>query len=186
MGRFVMIVIAVCLVVSQYTAIAFAQEGPPALIVLVRHGDTSPDVPGDRPLNAQGMKRANDLAAALSHVRLTAIVTTQLRRTRETAQPAASKFKLAAEIVPYRGGALEPHINAVTAAVRRHPDGAVLVVGHTNTLPPLIQALGGPQVPRICETTFDNLFVLVSTPAGARLVHGRYGAPSPPVEPDCH
>jgi broad specificity phosphatase PhoE len=186
MGRFVTIVIAVCLAASQHTAIAFAQEGSPSLIVLVRHGDTSPDVPGDRPLNALGVRRANDLAAALGHVGLTAIITTQVRRTRETAQPVASKFKLATEIVPYRGNDLSGHIQATVAAVRRHPGGAVLVVAHTNTLPPLISTLGGPQVATICETTFDNLFMLVPGAAGVRFVHGRYGAANSPTEPNCH
>jgi phosphohistidine phosphatase SixA len=186
MGRIRLIAVAVGLVMSQPAASAFAQDGIPALIVLVRHGDTSPDVPGDRPLNALGLKRANDLAAALNDMKPTAIIATPFRRTQETAKPVASAFKLALEIIPYRGAMLESHVKEVAAAVRRHSGGSVLVVGHTNSLPPLVRALGGPQIKAICETTFDNLFMMVPAASGARFVQARYGAASPiSTKQDC-
>jgi hypothetical protein len=61
----------------------------------------------------------------------------------------------------------------------------VLVVGHSNTVPKIIAALGGPQMPEICETQFGNLFVLEPAPAGARLVRSLYGAADPPNAPGC-
>jgi broad specificity phosphatase PhoE len=48
-------------------------------------------------LTAAGAKRAQDLAAVLGNANLTAIITTQLRRARETAQPIAAELGLAAE-----------------------------------------------------------------------------------------
>jgi len=36
----------------------------------------------------------------------------------------------------------------------------VLVVGHSNTIPAVVKALGGPEV-TIGENEYDNLFILV-------------------------
>src|ERR1700716_2419012 len=66
-------------------------------LVLVRHADTAA-LP-DRPLSAAGLKRAQDLAATLRNAGVTAILTTQLRRTRETAQPLATALGLIPEVI---------------------------------------------------------------------------------------
>jgi hypothetical protein len=61
----------------------------------------------------------------------------------------------------------------------------VLVVGHSTTVPLIIAALGGPRLPEICETVFDNLFVLVPATGKMQFVHSRYGAASPTPGSDC-
>ena len=157
---------------------------PPAVVV-VRHADTSPDIPGDRPLNAEGVRRSRDLLAALRNMRFDGVITTQLRRTRQTAQPLADAMGLAPEVVPLMPSQEQAHLRAIGEAIRKHKSGAVLVVGHSNTVPLIIQALGGPRVPQICETVFDNLFVLMPADGKVQLLHARYGAPSPPSGPGC-
>ncbi len=150
----------------------------PAMIVLVRHADRASNPSNDPPLTTAGAKRSQDLAAVLGDAKLTAIITTQLRRTRETAQPIAAMLGLAADPIYLDPQQQDAHIKAVLAALRNRAGGSVLVVGHSTTVPALIEALGGPHLAVICETVYDNLFVLIPTSATPFLVKSRYGAVS--------
>ncbi len=124
---------------------------------------------------------------ALRDAGVTAIITTQLRRTRETARPLATACGLTPEIVPVRvdWDSVDAHAKAVVAAIRRHPGEVVLVVGHQNTVPEIIAALGGPRLRTICDPIFGNLYVMVPGPGSVHLVQSHYGAPDPEVGPDC-
>jgi phosphohistidine phosphatase SixA len=155
----------------------------PALIVLVRHADREP--PDDPPLTAAGVQRARDLAAALGNTKFSAIITTQLTRTRDTAQPVATALGLTPEIVTNNPAERDAHIKALAAALRKHAGGSVLVVSHSNLTSAIIASLGGPRLPNICETVYDHLFVLVPTAGKIQMVNSRYGAASPPPGPDC-
>jgi phosphohistidine phosphatase SixA len=156
----------------------------PAMIVLVRHAEKAANPPDDPHLTAEGAKRARDLAAAVGAANLTAIVTTQLLRTRETAQPAATAFGLTINPIQVDPEQPDAHVNAMLAALRKQSGGSVLVVGHSNTVPKLIQALGGPHLPEICESVYDRLFVVTPTPGKTLIVQSRYGAPS--TEQNCN
>ena len=48
---------------------------------------------------------------------------------------------------------------------KEEPRGVVLVVGHSNTVPEILAALGYPEKVEIPATQFDDLFVV--TPRGA-------------------
>jgi broad specificity phosphatase PhoE len=170
------------------------------VLVLVRHADKAAQPADDPPLTAAGAKRAQDLAAALRNAGVTAIITTQLRRTRETAQPLATALGLVPEVVtvgeralvsnPAADARLPPevvreraeYIKVLEPAVRRL-SGVVLVVGHDWSVPGLIASLGGPQLPNICVSVYDNLFVLTSAKGKTNLIQARYGEPTP--DTDC-
>ena len=84
-------------------------------------------------------------------------------------------------LTPYNapsGESLEKHIQSVVDEVmRRSPREAVLVVGHGNTVPLIIKALGGPEIEEIEDSNYSALFILVIPPEGTpRLVRGEYGA----------
>jgi broad specificity phosphatase PhoE len=153
--------------------------------VLVRHADTAPDSGSNPPLTAAGAKRAQDLAATLRDTKFSAVITTQLIRTRDTAQPVVAVLGLTPEVVNLNPAERETHIKTMVAAVRKHAGGSLLVVGHSGTVPGIIAALGGPRLPDICETVFDNLFMLVPVAGKVQFVHARYGAPSPTPGQDC-
>lgn len=153
------------------------------MVILVRHAEKAAEPGNDPPLGAAGIARAEALAAALRDARVTAIITTQFRRTRDTARPLADSLKITPQVVAAGGAAA--HVEAVVAAVRQHRDGAVLVVGHGNTVPAIIAALGGPRLPDLCESAYANLFTLVSDASGTRLVRSRYGPAEPEPGPDC-
>ena len=95
----------------------------------------------------------------------------------------AAKFGLTPQAVPLTGGT-GAHVNAVAEAVRKG-SGTVVVVGHSNTIPAIIKALGGPALADICETSYSGLFLLHAEQGGkpASLVRATYGAADPSGAP---
>ena len=163
---------------------ARATADHPQIVVLVRHAERSDAPAGDVTLSETGQARADELVAALAEARIDTIVTTQFRRTRDTAAPLARALKLTPTVVE-AGRDTAAHVRAVVAAIRAG-GSAVLVVGHSNTVPAIIGALGGPAMEELCEFEYSNLFTLaLTTGQPARLVHGHYGAPDPPAATGC-
>ena len=175
---------------TAYVAVAFsfvlisgASTQPAAdlpTIFIVRHADRA-SVPVDDPgLTVAGQRRAEDLAATLQNAGITAVVTTDLRRSRETAAPLTSKLKISAQAfpLPSKGSKTEreQHITEIVDAIRKQKSGAVLVVGHETTVPLIITALGGPKIPDICPSVYDALFILAPSKEGVAFVSTRYGA----------
>jgi broad specificity phosphatase PhoE len=55
------------------------------------------------------------------------------------------------------------------------PGSTVLVVGHSNTISPLLRSLGGWDEPPLSESEFDRMYVVVlRTPGAATLVRAAY------------
>lgn len=150
------------------------------VVVLVRHAEKAVVEAGnnDPPLSEAGQARARALLDELSGWRFDAVITTERQRTQATARPLMQAQGLTPEIVSLRHGAA--HADSVAAAVRRHAGHRVLVVGHSNTVPAIIHALGGPRLPDLCEPEFSNIFLVVLRPGADPLVARRtYGAPDP-------
>jgi len=125
-------------------------------VVLVRHAE--PVATGTDPdLSTAGKKRALTLARVLTDAGITSIFTSDLRRTKETAKPLATQLAIAPVVIA--------DAPATAAAQIKTAAGRVLVIGHTNTVPDIIKALGGPPDVEIPHTDFDRLFVL-TVPAG--------------------
>lgn|GEM_PF-2287370 len=137
----------------------------------------------DPPLTERGRARALALADTLRDAGITAIITTQWKRTRDTAKPLAEILRITPEIVPVYEGQARENGRAVAAAVRRHNDGIVLVVGHI-TVTGVISALGGPTLPTICDNVFSDLFQWTPALGEFGLVHFHYGK-SENISPVC-
>jgi len=169
----VAIVFAVLLSPDATTS-AFAQAT--TLVILVRHAEKA-DMSSDPELSPAGAARARALYAAVADARIDRIITTNYKRTRLTAAVAADSLGIDPIVVAVSGG-LAAHVNAVAdAALGDGSGGAVLVVGHSNTIPAIISALGGPQLPDIDESVYSDFFVLqIPSEGKPRLAHGRYGA----------
>ncbi len=133
-------------------------------VILVRHAEQEA---GDDPrLTAEGMERARELAAALEGTVLDAAYATQFRRTRETAAPAADRFGLSVTVFE-AAAPVEEHAAALAGHLLREHDGeTVLVVGHSNTVPLIVEALGGDTVPPIADDEYENVYVVVVPPSG--------------------
>ena len=136
-------------------------------IYLVRHAEKAA---GDDPdLTVVGRARADILANELKQAGLTAIYSTDTRRTRQTALPIAKATGLT--VLPYDAGNLETFANML-----RSTPGNILVVGHSNTTPELVKALGGkPGAPIVETTEYDRLYVLTSKGRGFQTEIRRYG-----------
>jgi hypothetical protein len=70
------------------------------------------------------------------------------------------------------------HVKSVAEAVMK-AKGVVLVVGHSNTVPAIVTALGGPKLPDICDASYATMFVVTPATNGApaSVVRASYGAP---------
>lgn len=146
----------------------------PRQVFLVRHAERFND--GEDPgLTAIGEARAQALATALREAGITAIITTQWRRTRDSAKPLASQLRITPEVIPVYEGKANENIQEVVAALRQHQDETVLVVGHI-TVTNVIAGLGGPRLPTICESVFSDLFLFTPAEGDRGLLHLRYGA----------
>lgn len=154
----------------------------PATVILVRHAEKAPQTESDPVLSDAGTQRAKDLAAALADAGIGSVITTQYQRTRLTAADVLSATKLT-PIVVSAGGASHPA--EVAAAIMKRPAGeVVLVVGHSNTITPIIAALGGPKMGSICDSQYSNLYIMQMTAPAPRLIRASYGKPDP-ADPAC-
>jgi len=156
-----------------------------SLVILVRHAEKAAG--GDDPgLTMEGWARAEALVKALSCVKLDGVITTRYQRTRLTAAPVVKAQKLEpVEVAASRD--LTAHAAEVASLVNAMPAGsAVLIVGHSNTLGPIIAALGGPVIPELCDGQYDGLFFLDRGGTAPRLVRGHYGAADAPGADGCH
>jgi broad specificity phosphatase PhoE len=140
-----------CLLVGLVLSTANAQS----TIFFVRHAEKA-DATKDPDLSEAGRGRAEALAKLLRDANITAIYATELKRTQQTAAPLAKSLGLNVAILPAAD-------RAGLVAKLRTSTGNSLVVGHGNTIPDLLEALGFSQPPNIAENDYDNLFVVVLT-----------------------
>ncbi len=132
-----------------------------SVIVLVRHAEKASSG-GDPELAPEGRRRAEALARMLRDMDLDAVYTTDFLRTRETARPVAESQGL--PLTLYDPEKLDELAEELLAGGRR-----VLVVGHGNTTPELLRALGGDPGGPIREDEYDRLYLFAggSEPATA-------------------
>ena len=119
-------------------------------IYLTRHAEKS--ATGTDPvLTAEGVTRANNIAASLKKSGITSIYSTNFARTRQTAQPLSTLTSVPVQIYD------DSQMANFVAQLKALP-GNTLVVGHSNTVPELVRLLSGDVVPAIPETEFDRLY----------------------------
>jgi broad specificity phosphatase PhoE len=180
-GLRVVILAAVATFASLAAQPASAQA--PTVVIVVRHAERAPGS-GDPPISEAGTQRAMALAEIGKLSAVSAIITTQFQRTRQTAALLAEALKITPVVVPTQAD-LAKHAAEVAAAVRQQAGKTVLVVGHSNTVPAIVAALGGPKLPDLCEPEYDSITTLILDPGGSvRIVRTRFGA-STPVDATC-
>lgn len=131
---------------------------PCGMVFLVRHAEAEAEG-DDPPLTAAGRARAEALARVLGDAGVERVLSTDFRRTRETAAPIAAALGLEVEIYDPRD--LPGLVEALDD--RR---GRVLIVGHSNTTPEVVRLLGGDPGPPVDHHEHDRLYV-VTRPAAA-------------------
>jgi broad specificity phosphatase PhoE len=137
-----------CLLFSLLLSTATAQS----TIFIVRHAEKA-DATKDSDLSEAGRARAEALARMLKDANITAIYTTEFKRTQQTAAPLAKALGIKVTIRPAKATDFAFKLGTV--------HGNTLVVGHGDTIPDLIKELGISEPINISENDYDNLFVVV-------------------------
>jgi len=128
---------------------------PVTTVFLVRHAEKHTQPMGDPALTTAGQERAITLSRILKEAKISAIYSTRFVRTRQTALPLADVFDL--PIIQYEAKDFEGLVDQI---VSEHAGEVILVVGHSNTVPQIIEAFGADPVMPIADNDYDNLFAL--------------------------
>jgi len=170
-AQFVLLLSVLLLLWAAPATSALAQEE--TLIFLVRHAERADDggeAQDDPHLSAAGYARAQALAEMLTDAGLTHIHSSDYIRTRETAAPTAEAVGV--EVATYNVRALDAFAQELLSTPGRH-----LVVGHSNSTPNLVTALGGDPNGEIEEMEYDRLYMLAVGPGGVDTILLRFGEP---------
>ena len=139
-----------CFLVGLALSSSFSQS----TVFIVRHAEKA-DASKDAELSEAGRPRAEALANMLRDSKISVIYTTEFKRTQQTAAPLAKALGLTITTLPAANQA------ALVAKLRTSTAPNSLVVGHGNTIPDVIKALGISELINISESDYDNLFVVL-------------------------
>lgn len=146
-------------------------------IYLVRHGEKESGK--DPILTTAGRQRAGDLMRVLIKKHIRCIYLTEFRRSEMTAD--SMRIQLGIDTVHYKADTL---FDDLVNKIRLHGDmrKAILVIGHSNTIPKLIRKLGVEYYPQenIPDNGYDDLFLVRYKMHKARVIKYKYGAASQP------
>lgn len=148
-----------------------AAQQPGTTLVLVRHAEKANDGTQDPPLDSLGAIRADALAHTLQDIDFAAVYSTAYKRTRETVNQIATTSSL--ELSVY-----DPNDKAFLGrAVAENAGKALLVSGHSNTVPAMVNQLTGSQLGNLQEWEYDFLYIItVGSDTSMQVLH--YGQPS--------
>jgi phosphohistidine phosphatase SixA len=138
-----------CFLVGLALSSSFSQS----TVFIVRHAEKADDSK-DAELSEAGRARAEALANMLRDSKISVIYTTEFKRTQQTAAPLAKALDLTVTTLPAENK------TALVAKLRTSTANS-LVVGHGNTIPEVIKALGISEPVNIPDSDYDNLFMVL-------------------------
>ena len=141
--------LALFLLVLVSVSIASAQP----VVVIVRNGEKATDGGSDPDLSPAGRARADAHARILKDSRITAIFTSEFKRTQETAAPTATSIHVTPMVVAAND-------TAALVAKLHELNGNALVVGHGDTIRNLIKALGINTPINIPDDDYSELLIV--------------------------
>ncbi len=142
----------VTLILLANSSVVFAAE--PTTVFLIRHTEKDLTTKHDPELTEAGRMRAQQLADMLQYVPLVAVYSTDTKRTVQTAMPLATNAAL--EIQKYAVGDLQE-----IDWQQLYAGQAVAVIGHSNTIPKLVNALIKDQrFEDLDESDYDSVFIV--------------------------
>ena len=155
---------------GQTAPLPFAGQENVTRIFLVRHAEKG--YGSDPTLTFQGVRRAQLLAHIFKKLPLDAVFATRYKRTQETAQPAAREKGLEVELYE------ADELTTFALRLRRKYRGqAVLIVGHSDTTPELVNRIVTDGVlERIDERDYSNFYVVAINEQGDKeILQLKYG-----------
>ena len=169
---------AIAIVLFSFSA--WAAEPAPApctTVIAVRHAEQTDQSQDDPPLSAAGAARAQALASVVSKSGVKTIYVTQFKRTKDTAAPTAENLNARVIEVPVDRAKIADYApQLVKRILADNRGGVVLVVGHSNTIPAIVEALTNVKVTAIEHDQFDRLFIATAgSPSCNHVVEAQYG-----------
>jgi broad specificity phosphatase PhoE len=173
------IVITCLVLITLLSAAAFpsARAQSSMTVILVRHAEKKivPPENKDPELSQAGIARAQELVKMFGGSDIKVIYATQYKRTQQTVKPLAEKLGIPITQVDAKKTA-----ELVKQIRSRNAGQVIFIAGHNNSVPEIIAALGGPQLPIIPEAEFDNLYILtIQSDRSATLLKMKYGSSIP-------
>lgn len=152
----------------------------PVTAIIVRHAEKAAEPADDPPLTDDGQRRAALLARLAGSSGASSVYATQYLRTQQTVGPLAAELGLT--IQQRDAGDVDGLVQQILA---ENKGQTVVIAGHSNTVPMLVEKLTGNPVPAIEETEYDNLYVVSAWALGEgtalRLRYGDSAAQAAPA-----
>ena len=142
---------ALALFLLLFVSVSMAPAQP--VVVLVRHAEKAANAGKDPDLSSAGRARADALARILKDSDIMAIFTSEFKRTQETAAPTATSVHLTPTVVAAKD-------TAALVAKLHQLNGNALVVGHGDTIPSIIKALGINSPINIPDEDYSELLIV--------------------------
>ncbi|MEM8548400.1 MAG: phosphoglycerate mutase family protein [Pseudomonadota bacterium] len=156
----------------------FFESQATTTLIFVRHAEMAVTDEPNPGLSQAGQSRAGELARVLADLDVVAgvdeIYVSQYRRTAETALPLAGVV----DVEP-RVWDINDTVGEVNRILQAHKGAIVLIIGHGNTIAPMIAELGGSKkVPEIADGEYDNLYIVTIPWFGkVKTLRVKYGEP---------
>ena len=151
---------------------AIAQENLITTFILVRHAEKDlTQSTNDPDLAAEGKSRVSRLAELLKKTDIQAVYSTPYKRTQQTVESIASEKGL--KVGVYQANKMEDIDNMI----KQHAGGTVLLSGHSNTTPAILNYLIGEEKYKTFEDNdYGNIIVVSFTQRGknAKVVWLKY------------
>lgn len=146
------------------------QQDTATTFILLRHAETT-GIGSNPDLSVAGLARAEDLRRILTKVPLEAIFSSNYNRTQQTAAPTATEQSL--PVQTYNPSNQSP---LIPDWLTNYRGKTVLVVGHSNTIPALLNLfLDSNTYTNLPDTEYDNLFIVSVAEIGrAQVLHLKY------------
>ncbi len=137
-------------IIVCFAQISFAQT---TTIYFIRHAEKT-DKSSDPILSEAGIQRANHWNDVFAAINFDAVYSTIYNRTQQTATPTAKKNKVIVKLY-------DPKTIDIEKIKKEHLGQTILIVGHSNTTPDIVNKLIHQNVyDTIDETTFGNLYIV--------------------------
>ena len=140
------------------------------VIYLVRHAEKAKEGGADPLLTTQGKTRAAKLGDILKEAGIDRVYSTVYQRTQSTAKPTADILETGIRLYDARD------LNTFAEQLKNRDGSGILVVGHSNTTPTLVNALiGQEKFAMIPESEYGNLYrVTISEDGTGKVVLLKY------------
>ncbi len=128
-------------------------------VIVMRHAEKAATPIEDPPLSPAGEERAKMLAnffgQSPTEFRIDGIIVSQFRRTQETVRPLANRLGVPVIVVP------AADIERTAERARdEYRGGRVLIVGHSDTVPAIVEELSGRKVPPMSAAEYGIVYIV--------------------------